>query len=275
MGFSSGASSKRRKALKAAAEQYYKAFSKLSEVANPERVQATTAREVEAVVGDDSSFKVRKLAKDSDRAARQFNADKSFKEKAAAYNDRYAILKEQMANRGAVRYSLADSRVGGDPNQKASSPAMVTASLGAATRLSEAKYDSDKKYFSSREGLLAEAQAKADAYNAANKAAARQPFAPAFVPAQASDFIQETTFKPFGVLYRNLGVAESAAADLDRLGSAVSSSTGGQALERYAAITEKLKPVVAKEASRAVMDRQTPGLIGEQLLSDLDTGVLK
>lgn len=282
MAFSSGASSKRRKALQAAAAQYYEAFSKLTEVANPKRVETSTSADLASATNDQASFRVRKMAKDSDRLARQFNRDDSFQSKADAYNDRYAILKEQMANRAAVRYTVGDL-----PMLKSTGPleGNLTIRLGApdpnAGRYVKAFSDGAKTY-SSREEAMAAAAEKFKQYQQSPPSAVvpANPGIlgigqPSYAPVTAADFVQETVFQPFGALYRNLGVAEDAAADFNRLGAAVSSSSGGQALEKYAAITAKLKPLVEKEASRSALNASPTGLIADQLAAELDTGVLK
>ena len=109
MGFSSGASSAKRKAKKAAAQQYYKAFKKLNAVPEMDRVGTKNTRTLEESIGDNASFQTRRAVKQIDRMGRTLNKDNAFKESVAMYNDRYNILKDQINNKNSERYSVADN----------------------------------------------------------------------------------------------------------------------------------------------------------------------
>jgi len=63
MGFSSGASSAKRKAKKAAAEAYLKAFKKIKGIPEIDAVSAKNSKEIEETLGDNTAFRTRYMAK--------------------------------------------------------------------------------------------------------------------------------------------------------------------------------------------------------------------
>lgn len=109
MGFSSGASSAKRAAKKAAAAEYYKAFAKLNSIPELKRISSSNKRDVEDALGDSASFRTRNLSQKSDRLARKINKDDQYKDAINSYNDRYSILKDQIANKSSTRYTLANT----------------------------------------------------------------------------------------------------------------------------------------------------------------------
>lgn len=104
-----GASAKERKAKKAAAQQYYNEFAKLQSIPDIGSVATNNKRSVEEGIGDNASARTRNMAQKADRMARSINNDKQYKSNVNMYNDRYKILKEQIANRDSVRYSVKDT----------------------------------------------------------------------------------------------------------------------------------------------------------------------
>lgn len=290
----SGASKKERKAKKAAAEQYYKAFAKVNEVIAPKRADSDNLKELDELTGGNASARAKVLARKADREAREFNKDTSFKEKAAAYNDRYAVLKEQMANKAVSRFTVGDSplqKVSSSPNafmgggilgqpqnpgpfNAQSTQAFGGLSLGVGlgtpdpnAGIRKQAFSGNSPTFKTREEAMEFAKQKLSEYQAKELANPKKadPFAFLNPGAQQrslnnlrpEDMIQETRFNPFGILYRNLGTAEQAAEDLNRLGESVSNSVGAKALEKYASLAAKLKPMVKKEMNAPTIGTQS------------------
>lgn len=102
-----GASAKKRKAKKAAAAAYYKEFAKLKSVPEMERMSARNSRELEDAIGDNASAQTKSITKKIDRMSREINKDDEYKKNVKAYNDRYEILQNQIANKDTVRYSIS------------------------------------------------------------------------------------------------------------------------------------------------------------------------
>ncbi len=109
MGFSSGASSAKRKAKKAAAAQYYKEFAKLKSVPEMERMSTRNSRELEDAIGDNASGQTKSITRRIDRMSREINKDDEYKKNVKAYNDRYEILQNQIANKDTVRYGISSA----------------------------------------------------------------------------------------------------------------------------------------------------------------------
>lgn len=111
MGFSSGASSAKRKAAKAAAQQYLAEFRKLKPIDALPRLASNNKKTIREELDDNASFRVRNMAQKADRMARAINKDDDYKNKIDAYNDRYEILKRQMANQSTTRYGISGSPI--------------------------------------------------------------------------------------------------------------------------------------------------------------------
>ena len=102
-----GASSAKRKAKKAAAAQYYAEFAKLKSVPEMERMSTRNSRELEDAIGDNASGQTKNITRKIDRMSREINKDDEYKKNVRAYNDRYEILQNQIANKDTVRYSVS------------------------------------------------------------------------------------------------------------------------------------------------------------------------
>lgn len=105
-----GASAKIRKAKKKAAAQYYAEFAKLKSVPEPERMSTQNKRELEDAIGDNASGQTKNITRKIDRMSREINKDDEYKKNVKAYNDRYEILQNQIANKDTARYTIS-----GDP----------------------------------------------------------------------------------------------------------------------------------------------------------------
>jgi hypothetical protein len=311
MGFSSGASSAKRKAKKAAADQYYKEFAKLSAVPELERVAATNKREVEDALGDDASFRTRNLSNKTDKLAREINKDDSYKQANKAYNDRYSILKDQIANKSTSRYSVGDdpgampekqtnsfggpSGINGfgqqNQNQGSGLADIAKNSLDLVKEKKQSTFGKGGSMYATKEEALADASKKMEAYNNSinglvGKDKPRQQgtgmlsamtmgntkYSQQDIEAMRvkdpSRFIKEEKFDGFGALYRDLDKAESAANDFNTLGKNIMDSNGMKNVNAYAALAEKLKPMVKRDARNA-QDKANTGqsLVSNELAS--------
>jgi hypothetical protein len=285
MGFSSGASSAKRKAQKAAAQQYLKEFRKLKPIDALPRFETNNKRQIEDTLGDEASFRLRNMSHKADRAARGINKDDDYKTKVNSYNDRYAILKDQMANKSSVRYMAANNPnalpvkntnafggffSGGISGQQSSHNTM--ANVGAVSaKPNKSSFATKGGMYQNKEDAMADAAKKMEAYNNSltnllgkakpNTNNGMMSYAPAGKYTQRdldamrisdpSRFIQEEKFSGFGVLYRNLNLAESAANDITALGKSVTNSNGYKNTEAYVELAKKLKPLAKRELGHA------------------------
>lgn len=294
MGFSSGSSSAKRKAKKAAATAYYTEFAKLKALPELERISTSNKRQVEDALGNEASFRTRNLAQKSDRLAREINNDEDYKKKVAAYNDRYAILKDQIANKSTVRYSVADkpkaspvqpsgdymgSMVesqnsilnGAGDYASIAPPAPVNSSFatkgGMFKTQDEAMADAAKKMESYNNGLggLLGTVKSTGAYGI--KERYTQKDLDAMRVSDPSRFIQAETFNGFGALYRNLGVAEAAANDINALGKNINGSKGNTTINTYSELTNKLKPLLKKDAANPQVVASGESVVSNELAS--------
>lgn len=107
--FKSGESKAKRRARQAAAAQYMKEFKKIQPIPVLQRLDTNNRRTVEDSLGDGASARTRNMARKADRVAREINNDEDYNRKVNLTNDRYAILKEQMANRSTTRFKTTDN----------------------------------------------------------------------------------------------------------------------------------------------------------------------
>lgn len=287
MALSSGASSAKRKAKKAAAQQYYEAFGKLQEIPDVGSIATNNKREVDEKLGNQASFRTRNMAQKADRAAREFKNDPEYKKNVAAYNDRYAILKDQIANKSSTRYSVAkdpiqpqNTNVLGGTSYFGIGSANQTKGIGGIQN-TLMKPEVKGKYFESqnnnaplyktREEALELAKQRMNEYNAALDKSPSNFGLIAFggrSPQKVTDpnqFVQQNDFNGFGVLYRNLGAAEDAAADLTNLGKKVTGTQANKALEQYLKIAERLKPMLKRDAQNASVITDGQSMVAGEL----------
>ena len=104
-----GASAEKRKAKKKAAAEYYKEFSKLNKVEEVGRASTKNKRVLDDSLGDSASAETKNITRKIDRMGREINKDDEYKQNVKSYNDRYAILKDQMANKSSSRYTISDA----------------------------------------------------------------------------------------------------------------------------------------------------------------------
>lgn len=292
MGFSSGASSKERKAKKAAAAAYYKEFAKLQALPELEKISTSNKRQVEDALGNEASFRTRNLSQKADRLAREINNDEDYKKKVAAYNDRYAILKDQMANKSTVRYSVADNPAalpatpsndyvsGGAQNnikngamdyEIVAPPAPTSSSFatkgGMFKTQDEAMADAAKKMESYNNGLggLLGSVKRLGQYNVPERFTQKD--LDAMRVSDPSRFIQEEKFNGFGALYRNLEVAEAAANDINALGKNINGSKSNTTINTYSELTNKLKPLLKKDAANPQVVASGESVVSNELAS--------
>ena len=297
-----GASSEERKAKKAAAAAYYKEFAKLNSVPELKRISASNKREIEDSLGTDASFRTRNLSRKTDKLARDINKDDSYKQANKAYNDRYSILKDQIANKSTVRYSAQDkpneildenikNSNGGLSQQQKPRSAIADYSIKATPKL-QSSFGESKSMYATKEEALADASRKMEAHNKSidrligtNKPAesnsgmlysfqnyGQNKYSKKEIDAMRiqdpSRFIKEEKFDGFGALYRDLGKAESAANDISALGKNIMDSNGMKNVNAYAALAEKLKPMIKRDARNAT-DKSNNGqsLVSNELAS--------
>lgn len=299
MGFSSGKSSAKRKAKKAAAAAYYKEFAKLQALPELEKISTSNKRQVEDALGNEASFRTRNLSQKADRLAREINNDEDYKKKVAAYNDRYAILKDQIANKSTVRYSISDNPApvitqstssdyfGGAQNNIKngagdyaifSPPAPTSSSFATKGSMfktqEEAMADAAKgmeAYNNSLKGLLGSLKPRTTAIQGMGDYASpgkyEQKDIDAMRVSDPSRFIQEEKFNGFGVLYRNLDVAEAAANDINALGNSINGSKGNTTVNAYSELTNKLKPLLKKDAANPQVVASGGSVVSNELAS--------
>lgn len=292
MGFSSGKSSAKRKAKKAAAAAYYKEFAKLQALPELEKISTSNKRQVEDALGNEASFRTRNLSQKADRLAREINNDEDYKKKVAAYNDRYAILKDQIANKSTVRYSLADT-----PAASPATPSDDYVSGGAQNNIkngagdyaifaprapTSSSFATKGSMFKTQEEAMADATKKMESYNnglggllGSFKRVGqynvperfKQEDLDAMRVSDPSRFIQAETFNGFGVLYRNLGVAKAAANDINALGKNINGSKGNTTINTYSELTNKLKPLLKKDAANPQVVASGESVVSNELAS--------
>lgn len=195
-----GASAKKRKAKKAAAAAYYREFAKLKSVPEMERMSVRNSRELEDAIGDNASAQTKNITKKIDRMSREINKDDDYKKNVKAYNDRYEILQNQIANKDTVRYSVSGApaaeeitRGGGfgfaGSNQfrignqnkagpmaggysPANQPMGMLAAINGGLNFGQAqrsKYNPNANYYKTRDEALLEATKRMEKYNAGLK----------------------------------------------------------------------------------------------------------
>lgn len=281
MGFSSGASKAERKAKKAAAEQYLTEFRKLKAADELPRLSTKNKKEVEDTLGDDVSFRTRNMAGKADRMARSMNNDVDYKAKVSAYNDRIAILKDQMANKSTTRFTSRDTPSDIAPKNKrngllgnqniGNNGVDLSKFVGNGLILKEKKYT---PVYKTQDEAMSDAAKKLDAYNKANAGktiddgagnglstfASQKKFEPI---TDVSRFAEEKKYNGFGALYRNLNLAENAVDDITALSKNISNSQGNKNIEAYAALAAKLKPMIKREANSGLI--ASPSVVGGDL----------
>lgn len=304
-----GASAAKRKAKKAAAAQYYKEFAKLKSVPEMERMSTRNSRELEDAIGDNASGQTRNITRRIDRMSRDINKDDDYKKNVKAYNDRYEILQNQIANKDTVRYSIsgapaelfgfsnqnfAEPMAGGSGgmNQQGGMAAAINNGLNIGQKEKVGKYVSaqnDGAMFKTREEALAEAAKRMEEYNAGLKDAymkmeaprdqwggvdmldkspqAAERYAQQNKVTDPSRFIQENKFDAFNVLYRNLGNAEDAVADVEALGKKVMNTKTNQLLPQYEKLNERLKGLVKRDARNVQPGNQNQSMVSNELAS--------
>lgn len=194
-----GASSAKRKAKKAAAAQYYAEFAKLKSVPEMERMSTRNSRELEDAIGDNASGQTKNITRKIDRMSREINKDDAYKKNVKAYNDRYEILQNQIANKDTVRYSVSrapaaeeSTRGGfgfagsnqfniGNQNQAGpmaggysptNQPMGMLAAINGGLNFGQAqrsKYNPNANYYKTRDEALLEATKRMEEYNAGLK----------------------------------------------------------------------------------------------------------
>lgn len=290
-----GESSQKRKAKQAAAAAYYTEFAKLQALPELERISTSNKRQVEETIGDGASFRTRNLAQKTDRLARQINNDDDYKKKVNAYNDRYAILKDQMANKSTVRYSVADkpAALPAEPTneyfgsgQQQSATGMGTASMygGSVAPIEPPKssFATKGSMFKTQEEAMADATKNMESYNngLGGLLGSVKRLGQYNVPEQytqkdldemrvsdPSRFVQAETFNGFGALYKNLEVAESAANDINALGNSINGSKGNTTVNAYSELTNKLKPLLKKDAANSQVVGSSGSVVSNELAS--------
>lgn len=309
-----GASAKERKAKKKAAAQYYAEFAKLKSVPEPERMSTQNKRELEDAIGDNASGQTKNITRKIDRMSREINKDDEYKKNVKAYNDRYEILQNQIANKDTARYTIS-----GDPaalpektygllgfagfGRKQSAGPMAggsnnmnqkvgIGSIGGGLNFGpkKGKYETlqeSGEVYKTKEEAMAAAQKRMEEYNAGlkdqylnKKTQNNQYIGNMFIDksplaidryvkqntiTDPNRFIKENEFKQFGVLYRNLNMAEDAVRDIEALGKKVINTKTNQLLPQYEKLNERLKDLVKRDARNVQPGNQNQSMVAGEL----------
>jgi hypothetical protein len=185
-----GASAAKRKAKKAAADQYYKAFSELKSANADYKASANNKKQVVDAMGDDVSYGSKRLAMKADRLGRDINGNKEYREDLKRYNSRYEGLKKQLSGQAVERYKASSNPVaeanpsggmltqggingfGSNTNPNGSSIAGkggLANVLGFGMKKSATEKGrelADDRYYDTQEEAMQDAQARMNQYNA-------------------------------------------------------------------------------------------------------------
>lgn len=220
-----GASAQKRKANKAAAEQYYKAFSEVNPIDDYSRISSNNLRSINDEIENASSTS-RNQARKLDSLGSQIKNDAELSNLTGLYNARYDILKQQIAGQKTnTLYTITDkpkpvSQISADGNYVANTAQSYIANFTPASN----KIDLNNTFVS-----------KNDALNKINNDSSKE--------------LKEVNLPQFGVLYRNLNLAEDAVSDLNNLSGAINKTSGSAALQQYSSIAEQLRKRLQKEAN--------------------------
>lgn len=180
-----GASAAKRKAKKAAADQYYKAFSELKSANADYKASANNKKQVVDAMGDDVSYGSKRLAMKADRLGRDINGNKEYREDLKRYNSRYEGLKKQLSGQAVERYKASSNPVaevkpsggmltqggingfGGNTNQGSNTLADISSLGMKKTATDKGRELADDRYYDTQEEAMQDAQARMNQYNAA------------------------------------------------------------------------------------------------------------
>lgn len=121
-----GASAAKRKAKKAAAEQYYKAFSELKSANADYKTSINNKKQVVDALGDDISYGTKRLAMQADKTGKAINGNEEYRTDLKRYNSRYEGLKKQLSGQAVERYRASSNPVA---EAKPSGSGMLTAGV--------------------------------------------------------------------------------------------------------------------------------------------------
>jgi len=277
----SGASKAKREAKKAAAQQYYNAFSTLRPV--NERIKGVdknVVRQLDDAETLETSGRTRKTARQLDRTAREIKRDDGYADVASRFNQRYDNLKKQLAGQNVTRYSLLATPVAS--NQKAStgitgigqqqsggqqqSKGMLAGIPNFLTNQTKGKDMAGRQYFSSRDEALAAAEKAAPnkTVTPPRNLAGLASFGATPKAATAEQLVSTETLPSLQVGYRNLSAMGQAYDELNALGGQLNNTAGAKAAERYTALAQRLKKQIGRDASQPSSGGQV-GLLGSEL----------
>lgn len=279
-----------------AAAAYYKEFEKISALPDMKNIATSNNREVEDSLGNYSSFRTRHLSKQADKMARTINKDEGYKSATTAYNDRYSILKDQIANKASTRYSASSDPSAlpvvqtnnGWMNNSQPTNIGMAGMLGAATApvKEQSSFSTDGSMYASRDDAMSGANKKMEEYNSSlsNLLGTAKPqqsgsgmafsfgggqYAQHDIDAmRISDptrFIKEEQFAGFGDLSSDLTKAEGAMNDMNALGDNLNNSTGQKNITAYSALAAKLKPMVKRDSRNLEGASDGQSLISSEL----------
>lgn len=273
-----------RKAYDKAIKQYTAELNKINPIEVIKRVDTNSKRKVEEDLGDAASGRLTSLTKKADKIARTINNDGDYSKSVGQFNERYDILKKQMAGGYTTRYGVKDAPViKADPkvpsimglNREAAKPMGGNSNQGMMGFVGSTLGDSFKKpvafesTFATQDEALKAAQQKADQYNAnltpvVSKSITGQSVSRMPASVTANDFMENVEYKG-GASGRTekMGALSGGYEDMARLSKTVQDSAGNANVGAYASLAEKLKQQYKRDAG-AVAVKPT-GLLSSEL----------
>ena len=298
-----GISALRRKAKKAAAEQYYKVFSELKAANADYKAPSNNKKQIVEDFGDDVSYGTKRLAMQADNAGRAINADEEYRTDLKRYNSRYEALKKQLSGQSVDRY-MVESAPKLDAYEKkgtfgtaANNPVKnempkITGNLGSLISLKMAGKEAAKqRYYDTEEEAMQQAVSSMGEYNSSldaklgkniekdqmqkllntNSAMAGIGFNPKYTQeiidkekvSDPSVFLKKETLKPINVGYRQLTDMEAAYDEIAGLSEKAGKSPVNKQAENYAKATEQLKQKLKREQGNS--GNRPSGLLASEL----------
>ena len=270
-----GASSKKRKAYAGAVSQLIGAINQIKPIQEIKRVDSKLNRQFEEELGSSASGRLNYLSRKADSVARKINKDDDYKAKAGRFNDRYSILKEQMADRDVTRYALRDSPYVEQPNK----PTGTNIDHITAGNIIPENRPKFENVIASNEEAMKLAQQRADEYN--NNQDNFKPYAVNKLnswgtiestqmvtnpKATADKFLQGVTYASGKDSWESkFNVLNEGYEDMARLSDSVKNSAGNQNIGLYSSLADKLKTQYKRDAGNVTNTAKPTGLLASEL----------
>lgn len=269
-----------RKAYDKAIAQYVSEINKIKPVQEIKRVDNNTKRAIEDELGSSASGRLNYLSRKADSVARVINKDDDYKSKVSRFNDRYAILKDQVAGKYTTRYGVRDNPMA-DPDLEPK-PTGIDAYVNPPSATVDKPVNFEQT-FATREEAYKAAQEKADAYNANP-----DNFKPRQVRAEYATTIDglinnnSRTYTPPKITAEKLlqevkynggasgrterfNALDSGYQDMARLSNSIQSSAGNQNVSLYSSLADKLKTQYKRDSGNVTTQVKPTGLLASEL----------